>query len=142
MAHQTLSFLARYAVPPEILWQVVTDHEGMGRWLGVPVKVIAAPPGGGVGTVRRIAAGPLSIDEEVVVFEPPRRMIYRIVRGLPVRYHRGEVRISPFRDDGSELAWEITIASGVPFLAETVSGILRRRINRGLRALRDLLDEG
>lgn len=142
MPRRTLSFLARYPVPPEILWGIVTDHEGMSRWLGADVRVVAASAEGGVGTVRRISAGPLRIDEEVVAWDPPRRMVYRIVRGLPLRYHRGEVRVAPWGDGESELAWEITIASGIPKLADAIATLLRRRINRGLRTLREILEEG
>ncbi len=141
MAQRTLSFLARYPVPPEILWGVVTDHEGMGRWLPANVKVITATPDG-VGTVRRVGVGPLSIDEEIVVLEPPRRMVYRIVRGLPLRYHRGEVRVAPFGDGGSELAWDITIASQIPYFAQVLARALNRSINQGLRKLGQVLDEG
>ena len=141
MGRANKSFLARYDVPPDVLFGVATDHAGMGRWVGAPVKVIAAPPDGGVGTVRRISVGPLAIDEEIVLFEPPRRMIYRIVRGLPLRYHRGEMRVSPWGDRGSQLAWEITLVSSVPFLAETIGRALERTINRGLRRLGEVLRE-
>ena len=142
MSRKTLSFLARYDVPPEVLFRVVTDHDGMGRWVGTPVSVIAAPPDRGVGTVRRITAGPLRIDEEVVAWDPPRRMIYRVVRGLPLRHHRGEVRISPWGEGGSQLAWEITIVSGAPFVAEAIASVLERTINRGLMRLAEVLTEG
>jgi len=142
MAQRTLSFLARYDVPPEVLWGVVTDHEGMVRWLGVPVKVVAGPAEGGVGTVRRIGAGPLRIDEEVVVCEPPRRMVYRIVRGAPLRYHRAEMQVEPWGEGGSQLEWNITLDSGVPGVAETVANVLRSRINQGLRTLASVMDEG
>lgn len=143
MAQRTLSFLARFDVPPPILWEVVTDHEGMKRWLGTPVKVVAAPVDGGVGTVRRISAGPLALDEEVLVHEPPRRMVYRIVRGMPLlRYHRGEMRVEPWGEGGSQLEWDIVLASRVPGVAEGIAAVLGSRINRGLRTLSSLLDEG
>lgn len=142
MGTATLSFLARYPVPPEILWQVVTDHEGMSRWAGVPVSIIAAPPDRGVGTVRRVKVGPLRLDEEVVALDPPRRMIYRMTRGLPLRYHRGEVRVAPFGEDGSELTWEITLVSDVPFFVDATARVLRRSINRALRKLGEVLTEG
>ena len=141
MSRAHLSFLARYDVPPEVLFRVATDHEGMSRWVGAPVSVIAAPKDGGVGTVRRITAGPLRIDEEVVAWDPPRRMIYRVVRGLPLRYHRGELRVSPWGDGRSQLAWEITIASSAPFVAEGIARVLERTINTGLKKLGDVLTE-
>jgi len=136
MSQQTLSFLARYEVAPEALWAVVVDHEGMGDWLDANISVIAGPGDGGVGTVRRIKSGPLTIDEEVTVCDPPRRMVYRIVRGLPLlRYHQGEVRVSPWGDSGSELSWSITVSSAVPFFTEALGAVLRRSLNHGLDQL-------
>lgn len=143
MAQRTLSFLARYDVPPEVLWEVVTDHEGMSRWLGVPVRVVAGPAEGGVGTVRRISAGPLALDEEVVVHEPPHRMVYRVVRGAPMlRYHRAEMQVGAWGGEQSQLEWNIVLDSRFPGVAAAVAGVLGPRINRGLRSLARVLDEG
>lgn len=135
MSTQTLSFLARYAVPAEVLWSVLIDHERMGEWVDAKVSVIAGAGDGGVGTVRRVEIGPLSIDEEVIACDPPHRFVYRVTRGLPVRHHQGEVRVEAVSDEESELHWTITLGSGVPFFAETLALPLRAGINRGLKEL-------
>lgn len=135
MSVKTLSFLARFDLAPEALWRVVTDHEGMGDWLDARVSVIAGPGDGGVGTVRRIAAGPLAIDEEVTLFNPPRRLVYRIIRGLPLAHHQGQMRVEPWGAGGSELHWDVTIGSSVPGLSEAVAVALGTAINRGLTKL-------
>jgi uncharacterized protein YndB with AHSA1/START domain len=135
MSQKTLSFVARFDVSPEALWAVIIDHEGMSDWLDAKIRVIAGRGDGGVGTVRRIQLGPLSIDEEVTLADAPRLLVYRIIRGLPLRFHKGEMRVAPHGDGGSELSWTITIASGVPLFAETVAASLTPAINRGLRRL-------
>jgi hypothetical protein len=139
MSLRILDFLGRYDVPAEELWSVVIDHEGMGDWLDAKVSVIAGPGDGGLGTVRRIATGPLRIDEEVIACDPPERYLYRIIRGLPLRYHQGEVRVVAVGDGQSELHWTITVGSGVPGFAEAVALTLKPAINRGLRKLPGLL---
>jgi uncharacterized protein YndB with AHSA1/START domain len=135
MAQRILSFLARFSVPPERLFEVLADHEGMRSWTGADVTVIAGPGDGGLGTMRRVKIGPLTIDEEVVFFDPPHRFIYRIVRGLPVKYHQGEVRVSPWGDGGSELHWDITLVSSIPGVVPAIAATLGPGLNRALRKL-------
>jgi hypothetical protein len=67
----------------------------MGKWSGADVRVVARGDERGVGTVRRLKVGTLRIDEEVVYADAPRRLAYRIVRGLPLSFHRGEILVEP-----------------------------------------------
>jgi uncharacterized protein YndB with AHSA1/START domain len=126
-----------FAVPPERLWKAISDHEAMSDWAGAPTKVIAGPSDGGVGTVRRIGMGGLKIDEEVIYADPPRRMVYRIVRGLPLlRFHRGEILIEPWGKAGSTLRWDIILDSAVPGVARAISAALGPGLRKGLAKLR------
>ncbi len=135
MSLRTLSFLAKYDVSAEQLWSALIDHESMGDWLDTRVSVIAGKGDGGLGTVRRIHIGPISIDEEIIACDPPHRYVYRIVGGLPIRHHQAEVRIVALGEGQSELHWTISIGSGVPGYAQTIAALLRPSINRGLRKL-------
>jgi uncharacterized protein YndB with AHSA1/START domain len=137
-AHVTLE--ESFPVPPEVLFAAMADHEGMGRWTGADVRVIEGPADGGVGTVRRITNGPLSFDETVTYFDPPRRMVYRVTRGLPiVRFHRGEVLVAPWGKTGSTLRWDIRIDSRIPGVAALLTRVLGRALRDGLGHLRQEL---
>src|SRR5690606_461126 len=83
MSQARATFTESFAVSPEALFEVMSDHEGMSEWIGARVSVVRGPADGGVGTVRRVHAPGFSIDEEVTYADPPRRMVYRIVRGAP-----------------------------------------------------------
>ncbi len=140
MPQSRATFVESFAVPPETLWDVLSDHEGMSDWIGARVSVVTGPPDGGVGTVRRVHARGLAIDEEVTYADPPRRMVYRIVRGAPgVRFHRGEVLVEPWGKTGSQLTWDIIIDSPLPGLAPLMVGVLRPAIRAGLAKLRTRL---
>lgn len=137
MGQARATFVESFAVPPERLYGVLSDHEGMTRWIGARVSVVRGPADGGVGTVRRVHARGLSIDEEVTYADPPRRLVYRIVRGVPgVRFHRGEVLVEPWGKTGSQLTWDILIDSPVPGLARAMVAALRPAIRAGLSKLR------
>ncbi len=138
MASSQLTFVARFAVPPETLFDVLADHAGMSEWSGANVSVLGGPGDGGVGTLRRIRVPGLAIDEEVTWFDRPHRMVYRIVRGLPVRHHRGEILVEPW-EDGSQLTWDIVADFGVPGLASLFRAVLRPAMNRALAKLSERL---
>ncbi len=127
-----------FAVPPERLWEAITDHEGMTKWAGARVRLIGRGDADGVGAVRRIRMGAMTVDEEVIYADAPRRLVYRIVRGVPVTFHRGEMLVLP-TDGGSALTWKILLASDIPGFARLTARALETGLGRGLRELRGLI---
>ncbi|HBQ18278.1 MAG TPA: hypothetical protein DEF51_46505 [Myxococcales bacterium] len=126
-----------FGVPPEVLFAALADHEGMSAWMGARVRVVAGPADGGVGTLRRVHARGLSFDEEVTYFDPPRRMVYRIVRGVPlVRFHRGEILVEPWGETGSRLTWDILLDARLPGVARAIAAGLEPQLRAGLSNLR------
>jgi hypothetical protein len=137
-----LTFEESFAVPPDVLWAAISDHEGMSDWSGARVTIVAGPADGGVGTVRRVHARGLSFDEEVVYADAPRRLVYRIVRGLPLlTFHRGEILIEPWGRTGSQLRWSILISHAVPGAARAIGAALKPALQTGLAKLRTQLGE-
>ena len=127
-----------FAVPPARLWEAITDHEGMTKWAGAPVRLIVRGDADGVGAVRRVRVGALAIDEEVIYADAPRRLVYRIIRGAPVTFHRGEMLVLP-STRGATLEWKILLASEVPGFARLTAKTLETGLGRGLRVLRGLI---
>ena len=126
-----------FNVPAERLFAALDDNETMGRWMGVPVKVVHSVPDKGVGTVRRLKIGLKSIDEEIVEREPPRRIAYKIVRGLaPLSHHFGEITVTSRGPSASQAEWRIELESNVPLLGALVRAGLGQGIARALRKLR------
>jgi hypothetical protein len=140
MSQARITVIESFAVRPDELWNIITDHEGMSDWSGARVSVIAGPSDGGVGTVRRVHTRGLSIDEEVTYADRPRRLVYRVVRGLPIiRFHRGEVLIEPSGSNGSRLTWDILLDSWIPGVAKAITLALEPALRRGLSTLRESL---
>ena len=120
----------------ERAFAALDDHERMGSWLDASITVEKRVPDGGVGTVRRIAIGPLSFDEEIVAREAPRRIAYRIVRGLPaLRHHFGEVSIDPVDEGRCIVHWRIDIESTLPGVSTLMALSLKPALARGLGKL-------
>jgi hypothetical protein len=92
-----ISMRQRFEASPERVFALLTDHVAFGRALGEDIRVEreGVPAPNGLGAVRVIRARGLTIREEVVGWEDPRAMDYRVVSGAPLENHRGEIRIVP-----------------------------------------------
>jgi hypothetical protein len=62
------------------------------------------PPPDGVGALRRFGSFPVFSREEVVEYEPPRRLAYVLRSGLPVRAYRATVELAP-QGSGTDISW-------------------------------------
>ena len=130
----------RIRAPIAAVFEALSDHEGMARWPGIGASSLLreGTPRNGVGALRRITAGGLTLDEEVVAFEPPRRLEYTIRRGLPVT-HLGIVTLV---EDGDvvEVRWQVEMSSSWPLLCPAVAVGLRWGLRRALRHVRAELE--
>jgi hypothetical protein len=88
----------------------------MTRW--TPLRRVVLEAGGspdphGVGAVRALHLIGPPIREQVTGFEPPRRLTYRLLSGLPVRDYTGEVLLEP-TGAGTRIRWTIMFTPAIP----------------------------
>jgi uncharacterized protein YndB with AHSA1/START domain len=121
----------RFAAAPARVFELVTDHVGFGRWVGADIRLEhpGEPPPNGLGAVRVIHVRGLAIREEVIRFEAPHAMDYRVIGGAPFRDHLGEVRVEP-DNGGARLDYRIRFAW--PWFAggALVGALLARQLER------------
>ena len=137
MPQHTIVLKQDSSKPVAALYARLADHNQLSPLLGAPVKRIVDGRGdvNGVGSVRRIGAGPLSIEETVVVAEPSKRIEYKITRGgFPLRNHHGRLDFAS-EGRGSRVTWTIEFDSALPVIGSVVKGLLGTVIGRGLRKL-------
>ena len=127
---QDIEIRARIAAPPARVFAVVADHAGYPRWAGVQEAVLrnpGHPPPNGVGATRVFRRSGIALEEEVTLFEPPERLDYRGVGGLPLRDYQAEMRLAA-ADGGTVLTWRVRFRPLVP----GTGWLLRRLIARWL----------
>jgi hypothetical protein len=135
---QRVEVQQRIAAPIETVWDRYTDHVSWTDWAGLGRVRLAregVPPPNGVGCVREISSAGVAVYEEVLSFERPRRMTYRVVRGgLPIRDHLGEVSFEP--SDGATLVtWRCQFNSRIPGLGGVFRLVITRLFRNALREL-------
>jgi hypothetical protein len=126
------------AAPIEIVFDVLADHQGQAdRTLlrSSTLERVGDPPPNGVGAIRRLSLVGPPIREEVTVFEPPRRFVYKMLSGVPVQSHVGTVELAP-HGTGTLLVWRIDSVPKFPVPAAVWSALVRPAINVLLRGVK------
>ncbi len=85
------------AAPPETVFDVLTDHRAYPNFTpmrGAKLDPEGSPDPNGVGAVRVLTVVGPPLRERVTEFERPRRFVYELVSGAPMKNHRGVVELS------------------------------------------------
>lgn len=126
------------SAPRRKVWDAYTDHASWGEWAGVGKARLdreGTPSRNGVGCVRVLGAGPVAAHEEVLKFDPPHLMTYRVVKGgLPMRNHLGEVRFEDVRGK-TRVVWRCEFDSKIPGLGPLLRLIVKGVFRRALEGL-------
>ena len=128
---------SQIAAPVERVWAVLSDHAGWQVWSGaqeVVVRQQGDPAPGGLGTIRVLRRGGFAIEEEVVGFEPPRRLAYRVTAGLPVRDCDVEIRLDPSAA-ATRVSGHVRFRPLVPGTAWLLERVIRARLTDALAGL-------
>jgi uncharacterized protein YndB with AHSA1/START domain len=95
----------------ETVWSLVADANSYPQW-GPWNDGGYRPPGAGPsreGSIQWFRYGRRTVSvEEVLEVDPPRRLVYRVVSGLPVRNYRAEVTVTLAPAGGTTIHWAAT----------------------------------
>ena len=119
------------AAPPDVTWQVISDHEAMSGWAGIgPVRRIVdgETDPNGRGAQRALNIGG-KIIEQVIADNPPDSYRYRIIKGSPFVCHQGELLLRP-RGDGTAVTWKIRFRPRIPGTGRLIAAGFSRALNR------------
>ena len=127
-----------FAATPEQVWNVYTDHAGWKSWAGLThssLDVEGKPDKNGAGAVRRLGSYGLNAHEEILDFDPPRRMTYRVVKGgTGIRNHLGEVLFEP-SGNRTKVTWRCRFDTVVPGFAWIMRPFITRIFRTALDGL-------
>jgi len=131
----------RIDAPAERVWNVVREHERMKEWTGLRAELLR--PGiddrNGVGAVRKLGIAGSGAEEEVVEFVPGERYVYRLLRGAPIRNHRGAVMLIP-EGSATRVRWAVRFEAAVPGTGGALAAVLGRVFRASLLRLKKLVE--
>ncbi len=123
--------------PPEIAWPHLVVPEKMCAWSRAAIARIEDGDGGaphGVGALRKVTIGKKISFEEVIAVSGPSRLVYHVVRGLPLRDHEGVMTLDETKR-GSRLVWRVRFEPITKALGAAASRMLDEQMNASLDAL-------
>ena len=131
---------ARSAAPPPTVFALLADAPGWQEWAGPFVPQARWEPGtpAGVGAVRRLGLGPLTVREQVVAHEPPTTFSYVLLTAVRWHGYRADVQLAPDDRGGTRVTWTGRVTTPVPVLPlllrpafrALVDGFARRLVDR------------
>jgi uncharacterized protein YndB with AHSA1/START domain len=129
---QSFSSVTKVLAPRPVVWRVMSDHVRYAQWTSardVSMETLGSPDPNGVGAIRVFDSGPVKVREEVVEFDPPTRLVYRLASGLPVRDYRS---VMTLEEDGdvTVLTWSSTFAPRIPLTGRLFTRIMRGAVDR------------
>ncbi len=101
--------VATAAAPAEIVWSLVADATRYPQWgpWNAGGYEDAGDEGARVGAVQWFRYRRTTSVEQVLEVEPQRRIVYTVIRGIPVRNYRAEVTLTPVAE-GTRIRWAAT----------------------------------
>ena len=128
-------------VETEQAWPFISEPEWMNKWSLAPVREVAPGDGGGVdsvGAMREVTLRALGreihLEEVIERAKPPQSLVYRVVSGVPLRYHRGEITLTPERA-GTLLRWQVDFESPVTGVDRLMNYVLEKQLRQSLERL-------
>jgi Polyketide cyclase / dehydrase and lipid transport len=126
---QVIEGRARSQAGRDKVWRLVADAPAWSRWGAwqkAEIEREGDPPPGGVGAVKALTRRPIVSREEVTVFEPPSRLGYRLLSGLPLRDYEATILLTEATDGGTDIVWRSQFEPKVPL----TGGLFRRSLGR------------
>jgi uncharacterized protein YndB with AHSA1/START domain len=135
---QSYAVTAHSDAPPEKVFALVADGAGWSSWAGPFIfwsgwEVEGDPAPGGVGAIRLLGLKRVHTRERIEEYDPPHRLSYSILSGVPVKDYLAVVELTP-EDGGTRIIWRGTFEPKVPgtgaatriFLRTTIADFTRR----------------
>jgi uncharacterized protein YndB with AHSA1/START domain len=96
---------------PEVVWSLVADanrYPSWGPWNDGGYQPAADGPSR-KGSIQWFRYGRRTTTvAEILEVDEPRRLVYTVVRGIPVRNYRAEVTLTPIAPQGTSVLWTAT----------------------------------
>ena len=114
----SFSWTEPIVAPPSTVWEVLADYPGYADLTlarRVEIEREGTPAPNGVGAIRKIIAVGPPIREEIVEFEPERKLVYKMLSGAPVKNHVGTVTLEP-APGGTRMHYAVETFPAIPVI--------------------------
>jgi len=119
--------------PIEKVWELFTDYEGYTDIKEVSSSKILQEghdERSVVGAVREVRLQVMKFVEDIVTFEPPSCLEYRVKKPtMPIRHEIGRMEFTP-SNGGTDIYWTSRFEFPIPLVGKRLEPLLCRRMNK------------
>ena len=134
---ETVRFLQEFDVPVETLFNFFSVHENWGKVFPAAVKRIEfgedPRDANSKGSVRRIIAFPVIIEEKITQYVPNQLIEYKIISGFGLKNHVGTMNYIDLGNGKSRLDYTIEFNPTLPFTGFVLRNLLEKVMGQGVR---------
>jgi hypothetical protein len=126
---------AASSAPVDVVWPLLGEAGRWHEWSFLTRSGLehpGSPEPDGVGAVRRFSRYGFGSREEVLAWEPPYHLGYRILSGFPVRNYRSDVRLETL-GTGTRIDWSGSFDSRWPGTGRLLDAVLPAMMRRFVR---------
>lgn len=130
--------------PAAKVFAEIANHEGYERFSGVDKAELIRKGengGNGLGAVRRLKLGAISLDEEILSFEESKLMEYRITRMKPKLFNHilGRVELNEV-DGNTTVIWSSEYQVPLPVIGGRIEKLLAKPLSGGFAGMLKAID--
>lgn len=130
---ETIDVRMHFNAPVEKVWELLADHEGYTAIEEVSSAELlqeGREDRNGVGAIRKVTLKGITFVEDIVAFDPPTRLEYRVKRcTIPIRHEIGRIDLAP-GDSGTDLHWISRFELPLPLVGKILEPLLRRTMSQ------------
>jgi hypothetical protein len=118
--------------PVDVVWPLVGEAQHWRQWSFLTASGLereGSPVPDGLGAIRKFTVYGVGSREEVVAWDPPSHLAYRILSGFPVRNYRSDVTLTP-DGTGTRIEWAGTYDPKWPGTGGVLAKILQAMMQR------------
>ncbi|MEI7858735.1 MAG: SRPBCC family protein [Acidimicrobiales bacterium] len=140
---RTYKVTAESVAPVAVVWPLLAEARRWSEWSFLTATGLerdGTPEPDGVGAVRRFARFGIGSREEVVAWDPPTHLAYRILTGFPVRNYRSDITLEP-QAGGTRIEWTGSFDPKWPGTGRLLSAFLPVMMQRFATSVARYADE-
>lgn len=132
-----IHFLQDFDVPVHTVFNFFSVHENLGKIYPAAVKRIQfgedPRDANSKGSVRRIIAFPLVMEEVITQYIPNQLIEYKVTYGIGIKDHLGTMNFIDLENGKSRLDYKIEFVPSIPMTGFVMKNVLEKVVGEGIR---------
>ena len=135
---KTITVIRTIPAPIEKVFDLLADHGNYQANFGVKESRLlkeGRPDKNGLGAVRYIDSGPIRFEEEITLYDRPRRYDYLIIKcSAPLEHQGGSIRFESV-GNATKVTWTSVVRVKLPLIGGLLTPVLAKKIGQAFGSM-------